>query len=177
MSLQLPNVRLVRATVPLLTALTDDPAAFAAQMRSPIPAGWPEFPEAVPHTLDYLSEPGRADDPWMMHFFVDADTSALVGSGGYTGPPADRGVEIGYEIAPAFRRRGFARAAARALIEQAFATDAVDRIIAHTLAETNASNRALRALGFEFARAIRDPDEGEIWAWSLSRAYDQRIAT
>ena len=42
-----PRVRLLAATEPLLDALTDDLALFGELVGSPVPDGWPEFPEAI----------------------------------------------------------------------------------------------------------------------------------
>ena len=165
-----PTIRLVPATRPLLTALLEDIARFAELIGSPVPDGWPEFPEAVPFTLEYLEhavEPARS---WLMQLFIDDATGALVGSGGYTGPPTDRTVEIGYEIAPAFRGRGLGAGAARALVERAFASGEVDRVVAHTLPGPNPSTGVLAALGFARAGERDDPEEGIVWAWSLARS-------
>ena len=46
-----PQVGLVAATEPLLTALNDDRAWFGELIGSPVPDGWPEFPEAIDHGL------------------------------------------------------------------------------------------------------------------------------
>ena len=46
-----PQVRLVPATRPLLNALNEDRTLFGELIGSPAPDGWPEFPEAVGHTL------------------------------------------------------------------------------------------------------------------------------
>ena len=113
-----PQVRLIPATVPLLNALNDDPAQFDELIGSPVPDGWPEFPEAIGFTLAHLQNAPEADRSWSMQFFVDQATGRLVGSGGFAAPPVERTVEIGYEVAPEFRGQGFGVAAARALVEQ-----------------------------------------------------------
>ena len=68
----------------------------------------------------------------------------LVGSGGYKGPPVSREVEIGYEIAPGYRRKGYATAATLLMTQHAFETGLVDAVVAHTVAEENASTRVLQ---------------------------------
>ena len=98
-----PQVRLVPATVPLLTALNEDRTQFGELIGSPAPDGWPEFPEAIGFTLEHLRTASEADRPWSMQFFVDQATGQLVGSGGFAAPPVERTVEIGYEVAPEFR--------------------------------------------------------------------------
>ncbi len=47
-------VRLLPATITLLQAFNDDHERFAELIGSAIPDGWPEFPEAVAFTLEYL---------------------------------------------------------------------------------------------------------------------------
>ena len=58
-----PQVRLVPATVPLLVALQDDPDRFRDLIGSPVPDGWPEFPEAVGAALSHLRNAPEADRP------------------------------------------------------------------------------------------------------------------
>ena len=116
-----PQVRLIAATVSLLNALSEDPARFSELIGSPVPDGWPEFPEAIGFTMTYLQNAPEADRPWSMQLFIDHATARLVGSGGFAAPPVERTVEIGYEVAPEFRGQRFGVAAARALVEQAVA--------------------------------------------------------
>lgn len=164
-----PRIQLVAATVPVLNALNDDQSLFSAMIGSPVPDGWPEFPEAIGFTLQQLQDASAADSSWSMQFFVDQANGRLVGSGGFVGPPLERTVEIGYEIAPEFRGRGFGTAAARALVEQAIAGGEVDHVIAHTLPAPNPSTGVLMSLGFEHVRDQQDPEVGVVWEWRWSR--------
>ena len=164
-----PRVRLVPATVPLLTALNEDRARFGELLGSPAPDGWPEFPEAIDFTLEHLRSAPEADRAWSMQLFVDPATGRLLGSGGFAGPPVDRTVEIGYEVAPAFRGRGFGSAAARALVERAVAGGEVDHVVAHTQPGPNPSTGVLRSLGFEHIADAEDPEVGTVWEWRWTR--------
>ena len=164
-----PQVRLVPATVPLLNALNDDPTQFVELIGSPIPDGWPDFPEAIGFTLAQLQHASEADRSWSMQFFVDQATGRLVGSGGFAAPPVERTVEIGYEVAPEFRGRRLGAAAARALIESAVASGEVDHVIAHTLPGPNPSTGVLTSLGFEHVDVQQDPDVGAVWEWRWTR--------
>jgi RimJ/RimL family protein N-acetyltransferase len=158
------DVVLLPATDAHLVALQCDRTAFGRLIGSPVPDGWPEFGESIDFTLDRLREhPDERD--WWMHFFVAEQ--ALIGSGGFVGPPHDGVVEIGYELAPAFRGKGLRTAAARALVEKALATPAVTMVIANTLAHDNPSTGVLRRLGFGLVRELVDPEEGPIWRWEL----------
>jgi RimJ/RimL family protein N-acetyltransferase len=164
-----PQVRLVPASEPLLVALRDDRAVFAELVGSAVPDGWPQFPEAVDFTLAHLREAPEAERPWSMQLFVDDATGRLVGSGGYAAAPADRTVEIGYEVAPAFRGNGFGAAAARALVERAVGSGEVDHVVAHTLPGPNPSTGVLVSLGFDHLRDVEDPEAGTLWQWRWSR--------
>jgi [ribosomal protein S5]-alanine N-acetyltransferase len=162
-------IRLVPATTELLLALGEDRARFGELIGSPVPDGWPEFPEAIGFTLEYLRTAPADDQQWSMQFFVDDATGRLVGSGGFAGPPADRTVEIGYEVAPEFRGQGFGSAAARALVERAVGGGAVDTVIAHTLPGPNPSTGVLTSLGFAHVGDQQDPEAGTVWEWRWTR--------
>ena len=165
-----PQVRLVPATVPLLHALKEDRTRFSELIGSPVPEGWPEFPEAIDFTLEHLQDAPEADHAWSMRFFVDPSTGRLLGSGGFAGRPVDRAVEIGYEIAPEFRGRGFGTSAARALVDRAVASGEVDLVIAHTQPGPNPSTGVLLSLGFEHVADQEDPDVGTVWEWRWIRS-------
>ena len=165
-----PQVRLVPATVPMLTALNGDRAQFCELIGSPVPDGWPEFPEAISFTLNQLQNAPEADHGWSMQFFVDPATGRLLGSGGFAAPPVDRAVEIGYEVAPAFRGQGFGTAAAGALVQRAVASGEVDHVIAHTRPGPNASTGVLVSLGFEHVADQEDAEVGTVWEWTWTRS-------
>jgi RimJ/RimL family protein N-acetyltransferase len=163
-----PLVRLVPATVPLLNALNEDRARFGELIGSPVPDGWPEFPEAIGFTLEQLRNSPEADREWSMQFFVDSASARLLGSGGFAAPPVDRAVEIGYEVAPEFRGQGYGTAAARALVERAVVSGEVDHVVAHTLPGPNPSTGVLVSLGFQHVADQEDPDVGTVWEWRWS---------
>ncbi len=164
-----PQVRLVPATVALLTALTEDRSLFGELIGSPVPDGWPEFPEAIGFTLEHLQTAPEADHGWSMQFFVDQTSNRLVGSGGFAAPPVERTVEIGYEVAPEFRGQAYGTAAARALAERAVASGEVDHVIAHTLPGPNPSTGVLVSLGFEHIADREDREAGTVWEWRWTR--------
>lgn len=156
------------ASVEHLTALRDDRTAFGELLGCAVPDGWPEFPESIEFTIGQLTEhPHQAG--WWMHFFLADGGAVLVGSGGFVGPPQDGVVEIGYEIAPEFRGRGYATAAARAMIDKAkTATARLTTVVAHTLAHENPSTAVLRRVGFIRVAEIEDSDDGPLWRWEVA---------
>jgi RimJ/RimL family protein N-acetyltransferase len=105
-----------------------------------------------------------------MYFFVHQPDRKLIGNGGFKGKPDEAGtVEIGYAVAPAYRRKGLATEAAQGLIDFAFSHPQIRTIQAHTLAEENESVRVLRKVGMKFVKELNDLEDGDIWQWQLKR--------
>jgi len=131
-----------------------------------IPDDWPSFPEA----FEVHDDDSDAPTLWPSYFFVCPTEDALVGNGGFAAPPNDAGeVEIGYEIAPVFQNKGYATAAANALIDLAFSSEGVKAVVAHTLAEENASNAVLKKVGMSMVAELPNPEVGKVWKWSAQR--------
>ena len=144
---------------------------LARLLGASIPDDWPHFPEALA-LLKIDVDPNVVISPgaWGGYLFVDFANRALVGNGGYHGAPNAQGeIEIGYEIAPVYRNRGFATEVARALMSFAFADPRVTGIVAHTLPEENASTAVLTKLGMRFAGERNDPEVGVVWHWYVPR--------
>lgn len=160
----IPPVEVVAATVTDLTLLATDRASFARRMGSPAPSGWPEFPEAIGFTVQRLMSHPFEAEWWMHYFFVNG---LLVGSGGFVGLPRRGVVEIGYEIAPGFRRRHYGTGAAAALTAKAFEDGDVKAVIAHTLPEDNPSTRVLERLGFTNEGEVKMDGQGKVWRWRV----------
>lgn len=159
------GIRVEPLTLEWIEALVEGDDVFHTRFGIPVEADWSGFPEALPAVLEGVRTHGA--DPWGAHLFFDGD-GALVGFGGYKGPPRDGEVEVGYAIAPARQGRGLATAATRVLVERARGAG-VERVIAHTLPERNASCAVLERCGFR--RAGSEPEEGapvdEVWRWEL----------
>lgn len=95
---------------------------------------------------------------WLIHAIVSEPDGTVVGHAGYHGPPNENGmVEVGYTIDEQYRRRGYARAALAALIEQAAAEPGV-RVVRASISPTNAASLATIA-GFGFLEAGEQWDE------------------
>jgi ribosomal-protein-alanine N-acetyltransferase len=152
------GLRLLRPDVAALDAAAEGDGALAAILGCPVVAGWATFTERL------RAAPAGA---WGTRFFVSA--GEVVGWGGFKGPPRDGAVEIGYEIAASRQGRGLATAAARAMVAEAFADDGVQRVLANTLPERNASNRVLEKCGFRFEgeRVVRGM---RVWRYACARA-------
>jgi ribosomal-protein-alanine N-acetyltransferase len=160
-------IRLVPASLELLDAALDGDESLARALGHDVVPGWVTFTEALQPTRDALAAQG-GDATWGTRFFVSGDPPELVGWGGFKGPPEGGVVELGYEIAESRRGRGLATAATRAMLAAAFADEDVTAVIAHTLAEPNASNRVLEKTGFRLEGEANDEGQS-VWRFRLAR--------
>ncbi|MEG4625407.1 GNAT family N-acetyltransferase [Microcoleus sp. w1-18aA5] len=143
---------------------------LAAILNVIVPNSWPLFPEAFSLPADEACEFNPPPTDWHSYFFIHPKNQVLVGNGGFTGSPDESGtIEIGYEIASEYWNRGFATEVAQGMIDYAFAHEEVKAVIAHTLAEKNASYSVLQKVGMKFIAEVDDPEEGKIWRWQISR--------
>jgi [ribosomal protein S5]-alanine N-acetyltransferase len=143
-----PRVHLALLSTTALEALVRrDLAAASAEAGLELPAWFPE--NDFLWTLRFgqvIGEPEHA--PWLTRIVVDAATGAVVGLAGFHGPPDERGmVEVGYEVSPDQRRRGYGRAAVAWLID--YARDHRAVVVRASVAPDNAPSLGLVAqLGF-----------------------------
>ncbi|MGY1593049.1 GNAT family N-acetyltransferase [Geodermatophilus sp. SYSU D00708] len=159
-----------RTTVEPLTldraeVLLEGAEAFTRTFGYRVADDYLAFPEALPATVQALRD--GMDPDWFSYLIIDPTTVTVVGLGGFTGPPTDGSVEIGYSIAPAHRGRGHATEAARRWLDIATARG-VTLVCAHTLAEENPSTAVLRRLGFRRTADLIDPEVGAVWRWELA---------
>ena len=104
-------------------------------------------------------EPTRAE--WVARAAVAEPEGVVVGHGGFHGPPdADGVVEVAYSVDPAYRRRGFARAMLRALLERADADPKVTAVRASIRPDNAASKATIAGFGFTKVGEQWDPEDG-----------------
>ncbi|RPF27877.1 GNAT family N-acetyltransferase [Georgenia muralis] len=157
------TVDLVPLPVAALAALADGDLA-AARAASGLPLT--EFfltPRAV--SLWRLRLGQIREDPeaaaWVARAAVLSPSGEVVGHAGFHGPPDAAGmVEIGYSIAPAYRRRGHARAAVRALLALAAADPRVRTVRASISPDNAASLATVAPLGFVRVGEQWDDEDG-----------------
>ncbi|WP_370614895.1 GNAT family N-acetyltransferase [Mumia sp. Pv 4-285] len=168
----LPRIRIVHLPPDTLRALADGDLG-AANATSPVPLS-EGFVSETFRTVWLMRARQVVDDPaavgWVTGAVWDEDAGVAVGRAGYHGPPdADGMVEIGYEIEPAYRRRGYARAALTALVDRADTEPSV-RVVRVTIAPDNTASRDL-ALPFGFVHVGEQWDEED----GLELVYDRPV--
>lgn len=98
--------------------------------------------------------------PWLLRALCLRDEGVAVGFIGFHAAPDERGlVEIGYEVLPAFRRRGYASEAATALIAWA-GRRGVRTVRASVRPQNTASLALLARHGFVLVGEQLDEEDG-----------------
>ena len=122
----------------------------------------PLMEDALAFMRDRLrADPGEAN--WWAWLIVEASTREAVGSLGFGGrPDTDGAVTLGYAIYPAFKGRGFATEAARALVAWALGQPGVGAVratipVGHTPSLRVAEKAGMRRIGRD-----RDDEVGEL---------------
>jgi len=161
------TTNLFPVTLAVADALLAGEAVFTARYGMPVAPGYLDFPDVLPTVRAALA--GGTPPEWYSHLIVHRETITVVGFGGYKGPPVAGEVEIGYSIAPDWRRQGHATSAVAQLISRA-ARRGVQLVSAHTLAEESPSTRILTRAGFVRTEVFADEELGDVWRWELRLA-------
>ncbi len=95
----------------------------------------------------------------------------VVGGCGFKGLPVAGVVEIGYGIAEAYHRRGFAQFAVREMLQLAQDASIVSEIEARIAPDNVASASLVRRAGFICGARIVDADgaQVDVWRWAVRR--------
>jgi RimJ/RimL family protein N-acetyltransferase len=148
-------------------SLAADRARMEALLGARVPSDWPEVRYAQ-FWLDGLREdPRRA--PWLARALVLRSEGRMIGHAGFHSPPAPDslagtlrgGIELGYTVFAADRRRGYAREAVLALMDFARGAQPGLAGFVASIAPGNAPSLALvRRLGFTKIAERDDPEDG-----------------
>jgi len=158
------RMRLLALTVPMIEAI-DQRGRLERLLGVRVADAWPPIDSSEFITL--FGERLRVDPsqngwgPWLM---VLDNEQTIVGDAGFTGKPSDDGVsEIGYGVLPAYRGRGLATEAGRALLRWAFEQGAT-AITAQCEEDNIGSVRVLEKLGMQTTGR-----SGRLLSWRVER--------
>lgn len=159
----MPDIHIVQLTGPVFDALAQGDLA-AANATSPVPltaylAGPDRRRTWQMRSKQVAADPASAD--WVTGIIWDQDHQLAVGTAGYHGPPDPSGmVEIGYAVDPAYRRRGYARAALESLLARAAREPEVQTVRVTISPDNTASYGLASQYGFVEVGQQWDDDDG-----------------
>lgn len=170
MATESESVESERLTMPLLTAsrlkrlLGGDSESVASEIGAPIPEWWVPGVERLMHyRLKQIGEV-PASEPWLLRPIVlrdGAEGPVVIGYLNFHGPPDDRGfAEVGYELHPDYRGRGYAIEAVRAMFDWAARVHATHRFRASISPGNERSENLVHKLGLVHVGAHWDDDDG-----------------
>lgn len=155
---------LVPMSLALMEALLGGDRESAQRMAGyRIPADWPEGMESVLRFRIAIARERPETLPLLLRAMVlRADSEVVVGRLGFHGPADEDGMlEVGYEVFPAYRRRGYAREAVVALFRWAQRDPAVRRFRASVSPANQPSRLLVTGLGFVEVGSQWDEEDGE----------------
>lgn len=158
-----PTVRIVHLDGPVIRALARADLA-AANAVAPVPVSaylaGPQC-QGLWRMRDRQVERDPATAGWVTGIVWDDARRLAVGAAGYHGPPDEEGmVEIGYRIDPAYRRRGYARAALESLLARAAREPGVRRVRVSIRPDNLASYGLASQYGFHRVGEQWDDEDG-----------------
>ncbi|MBN2590340.1 MAG: GNAT family N-acetyltransferase [Sedimentisphaerales bacterium] len=164
--LQTNNLELIAATLEHINAELESPEQLASLLNTQVEPGWPpgEYDRnAQEFFCNRMKEDGTSGIGWYIWYAIrqakNETPSLLIGAGGYFGPPNKDGiVEIGFSVMPSQQNKGYATEIAKALIENAFNDNRVDKVIAHTTNHNKASYKVLEKSGFHYVIKNHESD-------------------
>jgi RimJ/RimL family protein N-acetyltransferase len=157
------QVRIVHLTAPVFRALSIGDLAAANGASPVLLSAYFAGPDwrAVWQRRSRQVEEDPASAAWVTGVIWDERHQVAVGRAGYHGPPDESGmVEIGYAVDPAYRRRGYARAALQALLQRA-AREPLVHTVRVTISPDNVASYQLAAqYGFTEVGQQWDDEDG-----------------
>ena len=154
-----PEIRFVKLSPAALTAMIEGDLAAASEAAGVTLSQYLMDEDWLweIRLQDIRRDPASAD--WIARAAV-AD-GVVVGHGGFHGPPdADGVVEVAYSVDPGHRRKGYAKAMLRALLERADADPAVTAVRASIRPDNVGSRATIAGFGFKKIGEQWDPEDG-----------------
>jgi [ribosomal protein S5]-alanine N-acetyltransferase len=99
---------------------------------------------------------------WGVWFVIEKESGRIIGDIGFKGKPVDETVEVGYGIIPSVQGKGYATEGVKEIIDWAFSTNLVRKVIAECSDDNIASIRVLEKLNME-----KTGQDGEMLKWEI----------
>ena len=105
------------------------------------------------------------NEPWISYYLKDGPE--IVGTCSFKGSPnSDNKVEIAYYTFEKFQGKGYGNKMC-VLLKDIACSNGEIIVTARTLPQLNASTSILTKNGFHCIGLVNDPEDGEVWEWSL----------
>jgi RimJ/RimL family protein N-acetyltransferase len=150
-------------------SLEKDRARAASILGIEIPPEWPSDDDLFMLKIR-LEDVGEHPEwaPWLLRAIVDKQSARMLGYINFHMPPNDDGmVEVGYEIFPAHRRKGYAEEAVRALFSWALEQGGVKTFRASVGPTNEPSLKMIEKLGFTHVGEQWDEIDGRELVFEL----------
>jgi RimJ/RimL family protein N-acetyltransferase len=156
-----PNIRFVQLSPEALAALIDgDLTAASAAAGAELSQYLADEAWLWRIRLEQVRN-DPADAEWIARAAVAEPAGIVVGHGGFHGPPDDDGViEVAYSVAPEHRRKGYAKAMLKVLLERADADPRVTAVRASIRPDNLGSRATIAGFGFRKIGEQWDPEDG-----------------
>lgn len=123
--------------------------------------------ELGPHIGMYLEK--LNEDPsisgWGVWLVIDKQTNKIIGDIGFKGKPdIEKSVEVGYGITSSEQNKGYATEAVKCIIDWAFNSNLVNKIIAECLVDNTPSIKVLEKLNMKITHT-----DHEMHYWQLNK--------
>ncbi|AMX00323.1 GNAT family N-acetyltransferase [Rummeliibacillus stabekisii] len=110
------------------------------------------------------------DDPslsgWGVWLVINKEDHTIIGDMGFKGKPnSQKTVEVGYAIIPSAQKKGYATEAVKEIINWAFSTGKVDKVVAECLHDNHSSIRVLEKLQMK-----RTEPKNNMLNWELEKS-------
>lgn len=160
-----PRLRITPLTRELAALQVDDLSGFFDALGVEFEPAWPpQF--ATRESLEWMKSKlaERPEDTgWYQWIYISPVMNRLMGTGGFVGPVDARGqIEIRYSMLLSFREQGLATEGVSALLDWAYAHDAVKQVVAYPRADGTAAIRILEKLGFEPTGTCHTTSDGDV---------------
>ncbi|WP_150285529.1 GNAT family N-acetyltransferase [Rummeliibacillus sp. TYF-LIM-RU47] len=109
------------------------------------------------------------DDPslsgWGVWLVINKEDHTIIGDMGFKGKPdSQKTVEVGYAIIPSAQKKGYATEAVKEIINWAFSTGKVEKVVAECLHDNHSSIRVLEKLQMK-----RTEPKNNMLNWELEK--------
>jgi len=161
------RLALVPITFEIADATLRDRSELESLLGLKVSQDWPnpEFRDA----LEFVRGDARRDPGYSAwtRLIVHSFDKIVIGDAGFKSKPDSSGsVEIGYGVVRDYRNRGIAFEASAALIEWAFGTQGVKRVVAECYETNEPSIRVLHKLGMEITHT-EEATGGRMLKWAV----------